>query len=175
MMKILSKYTNSLLSSPATTPTGPGRGTPNGAGSPPACQLCEVEPVRLAVIFCQQCEIFYCQNCRDSFHPQRGPLATHKFITPDKCDAHSVTPAQQQLHNSYVCAALEQQKCPLHNQEYTMFCSPCKLPLCWRCVEKDTYHQEQHDVQSLQGLSKAKKVGFYAATARSESSSVVRW
>ncbi|OQV25390.1 putative E3 ubiquitin-protein ligase TRIM9 [Hypsibius exemplaris] len=160
MMKILSKYTSTLLTgsssnSPATTPTA------GGPSIPPVCQLCETEPSKVAIVFCQQCEIFYCQACRDSFHPQRGPLTTHKLLPPDRGSAHFGKDSQQQqqqnLHNTYVCAALEQQKCPLHNHEYTMYCGPCKVPLCWRCLEKDTFHQEQHDVQSLQGLSKAKK------------------
>ena len=154
MMKILSKYTSSMLTSPTSSSSS--------SGFPPLCQLCEESDTacNAAIVFCQQCDIYYCQACRDSFHPQRGPLTAHKLLSVDKCLPASKDSPQQQLllHNTYVSAALEQQKCPLHSHEYTMYCSPCRLPLCWRCLEKDTFHQEQHDVQSLQGLSKAKKV-----------------
>ncbi|CAL1543969.1 unnamed protein product, partial [Lymnaea stagnalis] len=28
--------------------------------------------------FCQQCQVLYCQQCLDVYHPKRGPLVKHK-------------------------------------------------------------------------------------------------
>lgn len=51
----------------------------NGRGNsldPPKCQMCERNP-KLATIKCEQCMVSYCANCREQFHPPRGPLANH--------------------------------------------------------------------------------------------------
>ena len=38
------------------------------------CQLCEGKNTP-ANIMCEQCEVFYCDDCKDNCHPMRGPLA----------------------------------------------------------------------------------------------------
>ncbi|KHJ96229.1 b-box zinc finger [Oesophagostomum dentatum] len=45
----------------------------------PNCQLCE-EKIRPATVFCEQCDIFYCQPCQIALHPPRGPLAKHTLV-----------------------------------------------------------------------------------------------
>lgn len=45
------------------------------------CQMCERSP-KLATVMCEQCEIFYCDKCQASCHPQRGPLAKHSLVNP---------------------------------------------------------------------------------------------
>ena len=47
------------------------------------CQLCpESDPGQMeASIFCQQCQVFYCDRCRENCHPARGPLAKHSLIS----------------------------------------------------------------------------------------------
>ena len=46
------------------------------------CQLCPEPDQSDAVVFCQQCQVFYCDRCRDSCHPSRGPLAKHNLLSP---------------------------------------------------------------------------------------------
>jgi tripartite motif-containing protein 9/67 len=51
------------------------------------CQLCEPGPQapnqspNEASVFCEQCQVFYCETCRDHCHPARGPLAKHTLMT----------------------------------------------------------------------------------------------
>lgn len=46
------------------------------------CQLCEPGPgQRPAAVFCEQCQVFYCEACREHCHPARGPLAKHALVT----------------------------------------------------------------------------------------------
>lgn len=45
------------------------------------CQMCETEP-KIATLVCEQCDIRYCDHCREIFHPNRGPLSNHNFIKP---------------------------------------------------------------------------------------------
>ena len=49
-----------------------------------ACQLCEPgnQAGNQASVFCEQCQVFYCDGCRESCHPARGPLAKHSLISP---------------------------------------------------------------------------------------------
>lgn len=45
------------------------------------CQLCEPGlQCNEASVFCEQCQVFYCDSCRDNCHPARGPLAKHILI-----------------------------------------------------------------------------------------------
>lgn len=48
------------------------------------CHLCPEQPSgqQEASVFCQQCQIFYCDECRDKCHPSRGPLAKHSLVSP---------------------------------------------------------------------------------------------
>lgn len=56
--------------------------TSTAANTP--CQLCpEADPGQQeASVFCQQCQVFYCERCRENCHPARGPLAKHSLISP---------------------------------------------------------------------------------------------
>ena len=54
------------------------------------CQLCpdtttdggQQQQQEAATVFCQQCQVFYCDRCRENCHPARGPLAKHSLISP---------------------------------------------------------------------------------------------
>jgi tripartite motif-containing protein 9/67 len=50
------------------------------------CQLCDTteggQQQEAASVFCQQCQVFYCDRCRENCHPARGPLAKHSLISP---------------------------------------------------------------------------------------------
>ena len=66
MQSIVEKFAESCVTSSAAT----------------ACQLCPEPEQQEASVFCQQCQVFYCDRCRDSCHPARGPLAKHSLVTP---------------------------------------------------------------------------------------------
>lgn len=55
----------------------------SAANSSTPCQLCPEDPGQQeASVFCQQCQVFYCERCRENCHPARGPLAKHSLISP---------------------------------------------------------------------------------------------
>jgi tripartite motif-containing protein 9/67 len=62
----------------------------NRAQSSTPCQLCpdtatesgQQPQQEAATVFCQQCQVFYCDRCRENCHPARGPLAKHSLISP---------------------------------------------------------------------------------------------
>lgn len=101
------------------------------------CQMCEVEP-KVASVVCEQCEIRYCDGCRELCHPARGPLAKHHLIKPR---------GATQLRESV---------CGEHSEPLTMFCMGCKIPICHMCIN-DNRHPT-HDVQSISSMCKAQKV-----------------
>ncbi|KAK9875563.1 hypothetical protein WA026_009369 [Henosepilachna vigintioctopunctata] len=105
------------------------------------CQMCESEPHNDATIMCEQCEILYCESCRESCHPLRGPLAKHVLTVPQRC---------------YMGYKLRDGKCAEHVDEMlTMFCLVCKISVCAVCL-MDSRHAA-HDVQSLAMMCKAQK------------------
>lgn len=109
------------------------------------CQMCETEPAKDATVMCEQCEILYCDSCRESCHPSRGPLAKHNLSEPKRGSA-SVSKTKDG-------------NCPEHVEEtLNMFCLVCKISVCALCLT-DSRHQS-HDVQSLGVMCKAQKVGF---------------
>jgi len=112
------------------------------------CQLCEKNP-RNATVMCEQCEIFYCDNCKESCHPGRGPLAKHTLVTP-----------QQGKSALKQKAGPLDYKCPDHRQEsLNMYCMLCKIPVCMGCLQESRKHLD-HDVQPIQMISKSQKVRF---------------
>ncbi|CAJ0925401.1 unnamed protein product, partial [Mesorhabditis belari] len=103
------------------------------------CQLCE-EGEKSASVWCEQCDIFYCDSCQGALHPMRGPLAKHTLIAA----------AQKKL-----TAICNEPKCLAHQEKLTMFCVICKTPICSRCVQD--IHHANHDVQNLAQTSKTQK------------------
>lgn len=107
------------------------------------CQLCECEPANDATVMCEQCEVLYCDTCRESCHPARGPLAKHSLSTP-KRGVHQGIKGRDG-------------KCPEHGEEnLNMFCLVCKIAICPVCL-MDTRHAS-HDVQALAVMCKVQKV-----------------
>lgn len=103
------------------------------------CQMCEIDP-KIAAVVCEQCEIRYCETCRELCHPARGPLAKHMLTAP-RGGAIS--------GRETVCVE--------HTSEtLTLFCLTCKLALCQQCVG-DNRHQS-HDIQSIAAICKSQKV-----------------
>lgn len=105
------------------------------------CQMCETEPQKVATIVCEQCDIRYCDNCRELCHPQRGPLAKHNLIKPRG-------PTQ-----------LRESQCTEHNELLTMYCLTCKVAICQVCFN-DNRHQS-HDTQPISSMCKSQKVIFF--------------
>lgn len=113
-----------------------------------SCQLCEKD-AREASVMCEQCEVFYCDTCRDSCHPLRGPLAKHNLVTPTT--GREIVRAKNKTNSKEV-------KCTEHGDEnISMYCMMCKVPVCYLCLQ-DGRHTN-HDVQALGAICKAQKVG----------------
>lgn len=109
------------------------------------CQMCEKNP-KAATIMCEQCEIFYCETCRDACHPARGPLAKHSLINPEQGKVVLKQKAGPLVY-----------KCVDHSMEsLNMYCMLCKVPVCVGCLQEEKHGD--HDVQPIQHMSKAQKV-----------------
>ena len=110
------------------------------------CQLCAGEDSKPSTIMCEQCEVFYCDGCRESCHPARGPLAQHNLVTP--------TEGKPLLRNKH---KIVESKCLEHTEEnLSLYCILCKMTICCVCAY-DGRHIN-HDAQPLGACSKAQKV-----------------
>ena len=115
------------------------------------CQLCEGEgegkTTEAATLMCEQCEVFYCDACRESCHPTRGPLAKHNLVPP--AQGKLLLRAKNKTREA---------KCSEHTDEnLSMYCVLCRTTVCYVCVQ-DGRHIN-HDVQALGAMCKAQKVG----------------
>lgn len=108
------------------------------------CQLCETEPAKNATVMCEQCEVLYCDSCKESCHPNRGPLAKHGLLEP--------LLGRAALRNK---SKSRDARCSEHEDEpLSMFCMVCKVPVCPLCL--DSRHAS-HDVQAINAMCKAQK------------------
>ena len=147
----------------------------------PFCQLCdEPDPLNMdplsiggarigdsnshvgtpATIWCEQCGIFYCEECRERCHPKRGPLLKHG-LHPAATGAEIIR--QKRQNQPPVCSEHP-------HQSASLFCTACKVAICNDCVLTDanqanctrkpnTFGQHaQRQVQILQAYCKNKKV-----------------
>lgn len=111
------------------------------------CQLCADQPGQDATVLCEQCEVLYCDSCRDNCHPPRGPLAKHTLLEPQAGRASLRTRGKS-----------KDLQCVEHEDEpLSMYCMVCKVPVCALCLH-DTRHTS-HDVQAINTMCKAQKVG----------------
>lgn len=107
------------------------------------CQMCETEPAHDATVMCEQCDVLYCEMCRESCHPSRGPLAKHSLTEPKRQSNVSLKPKDG--------------KCFEHQDEnLSMYCLVCKIAVCGQCL-MDSRHTS-HDVQAIALMCKAQKV-----------------
>ncbi|KDR08343.1 Tripartite motif-containing protein 9 [Zootermopsis nevadensis] len=110
------------------------------------CQLCETDPAEDATVMCEQCEVLYCDACRENCHPSRGPLAKHTLLEPLQ--------GRAALRNK---TKTKDVQCSEHEDEaLSMYCMVCKVPVCPLCLH-DTRHTS-HDVQAINSMCKAQKV-----------------
>ncbi|XP_049276229.1 E3 ubiquitin-protein ligase TRIM9 isoform X1 [Rhipicephalus sanguineus] len=95
---------------------------------------------------CDQCEVFYCESCRENCHPARGPLAKHTLLEPQQ--GKKILRARSQGGRD--------SKCVDHVDEaLSMYCMVCKVAACVLCLQ-DGRHAS-HDVQALGSMCKAQK------------------
>jgi tripartite motif-containing protein 9/67 len=102
------------------------------------CQMCDTSTPRVASVVCEQCEIRYCEQCRDLCHPLRGPLAKHNLTKPR---------GASQVRESI---------CIEHTEPLTMYCMGCKYPTCSQCLNEQKH--SSHEVQAISQICKAQKV-----------------
>lgn len=106
------------------------------------CQMCENEPANEATVACEQCAIYYCDSCRDTCHPARGPLAKHVLSEPKR--------------GASIVQRILEGKCPEHHDEnLSMYCLVCKVGACALCL-MDGRHNS-HDVQAIVLMCKSQK------------------
>ncbi|XP_045603701.1 E3 ubiquitin-protein ligase TRIM9 [Procambarus clarkii] len=110
------------------------------------CQLCEGSGApRPAQVFCDQCLVFYCGPCRDSCHPDRGPLAAHWLV--NVAEGRALLRARRREREG---------RCGHHPQEHvSMYCLTCRLPVCVLCLHHGRHHA--HDVHALNAVTKTHK------------------
>nr|XP_018916017.1 PREDICTED: E3 ubiquitin-protein ligase TRIM9 isoform X2 [Bemisia tabaci] len=112
---------------------------------PLKCQLCEGDPAADATVLCEQCEIFYCDACREGCHPMRGPLAKHNLLEP------GAGKAVMRVKSKW-----KESQCAEHEDEaLSLYCLVCKVPVCASCLHDTRHHS--HDVQAINAMCKAQK------------------
>ena len=116
------------------------------------CQMCPLGPSgNEANVMCEQCNIYYCDACRDSFHPMRGPLLKHILVKPlINANQHLLANTKKSIYNQNKCVEHE-------NETISFYCLVCKCVCCSLCVNDTTTHLNHH-VQQINGFCKAQKV-----------------
>ena len=111
------------------------------------CDLCENNSVEASVM-CEQCEVFYCDTCRENCHPARGPLAKHNLVNPEQGKVLVRLKRQE-----------KEAKCFEHTEEaLSLYCLTCKIPICVTC-HQDGPHIN-HDAQAIGAMCKSHKVRY---------------
>nr|XP_011442473.2 E3 ubiquitin-protein ligase TRIM9 isoform X4 [Crassostrea gigas] len=111
------------------------------------CQMCDHNEAKEAVVMCEQCNVFYCQSCKESCHPDRGPLAQHNLLDPIQGRA-----LQRARNKGRELCCLEHEE-----EQLNMFCITCSMPVCCTCQHEGGH--SQHDVQAIGAMCKTQKVG----------------
>ncbi|KAF4521223.1 hypothetical protein B566_EDAN005434 [Ephemera danica] len=120
------------------------------------CQLCAEDPPRQAIVRCEQCDVWYCEPCREGCHPARGPLAKHTLI--DVRGPPTKGPGGSPASHRPSPPPSEISKCTEHPDEsLNLYCMLCKLAACPQCVLQDSRHTS-HDVQAISAMCKAQKL-----------------
>lgn len=113
------------------------------------CERCLADH-RKATSMCEQCEVFFCDICREQCHPAEGMYAKHNLVDPTQGD----------IILKYKRRNSKDHKCAEHPMEsLNLYCMSCRLPVCSSC-SKDGRHMT-HEVQPLPILCKSQKVRHY--------------
>uniref|UniRef100_UPI00358EE3FA E3 ubiquitin-protein ligase TRIM9-like n=1 Tax=Myxine glutinosa TaxID=7769 RepID=UPI00358EE3FA len=129
----------------------------------PTCQLCEDGRVAAqATVRCEQCEIAYCDTCRQRCHPPRGALTSHRLmpLVPHEPHANLSTEHENQQGS---CRELQHANCPAHEAETpTSFCVACGIATCPLCLDESGLHMG-HEQRPLSAVCKQHKGNVSAA------------
>ena len=121
--------------------------TVNNKPSAIKCQLCEGAHIAEATVVCEQCEVYYCNSCRERCHPIRGPLAKHSLVPAG--EGQKVLQARGKERTV-------EAKCSRHvDESISMHCVACRISACCICVRSQ---HAGHDVQPLGATVKTHKV-----------------
>lgn len=102
------------------------------------CQLCHSSEEQLMTWVCEQCQIGYCDQCREQYHPMRGPYAKHNLVHPSEL---SFVKERTTL-------------CARHVQRLAEFyCVDCQIECCQQCSS-----HVHHELISIQQAAKTYKV-----------------
>lgn len=113
---------------------------------PETCQLCVGTTRNDASLFCDQCSVFYCDICRETCHPKRGPLAAH--IMSSVAEGRTLLRERRRETDA---------KCTSHPQEtLSMFCVQCRVSMCVTCLSNGQHHV--HDVHAVTAITQTRKV-----------------
>lgn len=95
----------------------------------------------------------YCDSCRESCHPKRGPLATHNLGPPRASwQSNTIKGGTRSLGPDGTTICVD------HNGEIvTLYCALCKIAACSMCL-RDRHAAHPHDVLPLAAACKAQKV-----------------
>ena len=111
----------------------------SGEQSIAKCQLCRSSDEQPITRICEQCQIGYCDQCREDYHPMRGPYVTHHFIDPSEQVSH----------------CKEQIFCSTHSSRSADFyCLHCRMECCQQCSS-----HLHHEIVSVHQATKSYKVG----------------
>lgn len=100
-------------------------------------------------------QVLYCDACRESCHPKRGPLAAHN-LGPPRGSWQSSGSKGSRPEGTPICND--------HNGEaVTLYCALCKIAICALCL-RDRHAAHPHDVLPLAAACKAQKVSKRSRT-----------
>ena len=109
------------------------------------CQMCPTD-TRDAAFMCEQCEIYYCEGCREACHPARGPLVKHTLVAPRL--------GRDLLKRRNRC---KESMCGDHPGEHVnAYCLLCKCACCSQCVNESAHLN--HQMQQINTFCKSQKV-----------------
>lgn len=112
----------------------------------PKCHLCPQEPPLDANVFCEQCEVLYCNACRERCHPSRGPLMKHLLIEFNSTKNILLYKTKKKEYHCYDHI----------DQLVSLYCIPCKVPVCALCL-RDMQHTN-HEVRAISAVCKEQKL-----------------
>ncbi len=105
------------------------------------CQLCHPSEEQIITRICKQCQIGYCDQCQEQYHPMRGPFSNHNFINVKKQSSNS--------NEKYFC---QDHLSNLAN----FYCLDCRLECCQQCST-----HINHEIISIYQAVKMFKVIFF--------------
>ncbi|CAF0767007.1 unnamed protein product [Didymodactylos carnosus] len=125
------------------------------------CQLCEEKPQQLnlnsnlddqdkIIQLCEQCLVYYCEKCREQYHPMRGPYAKHNFIKQTDYLFHLSSPTKT-VTKSFI----DNKICSDHpNRLLNLYCIYCHIECCQQCMQENHI---QHEIHPISQAAKAYK------------------